>query len=418
MGHDFELGESYAKKLDSEDKLAEFRDHFYIPEGSIYFNGNSLGLLPKNAEKSFNRILSEWKTLAVKGWLEAEKPWFFFAERLGELSAPLVGADPAEVIATATTTVNIHSLISTFYKPEGNKTKILADELNFPTDIYALQSQIKLKGLEPDEHLILVKSDDGRFLDENKIVEFMSDDVNLVFLPSVLFRSGQLLDIPFLTKEAHKRGITIGFDCSHSVGVIPHSFDEWDIDFAVWCSYKHLNSGPGSSAFLYINKRHFNLEPALTGWFGYVKSKQFDMNLDFEHAKTAGGWQISSPGILGSAPMEGALEVTLEAGIENIREKSLKMTSYLIYLVETLLADEPYNFTIGTPKEEHRRGGHVALEHSQAYTIHKELMKKSVVHDFRPPNVIRLTPTALYNSFLEIWEVISYLKEIMDEIRI
>ena len=141
------------------------------------------------------------------------------------------------------------------------------------------------------------------------------------------------------------------------------------------------------------------------------------MNLDFEHAKTAGGWQISSPGILGSAPMEGALEVTLEAGIENIREKSLKMTSYLIYLVETLLAVEPYNFTIGTPKEEHRRGGHVALEHSQAYTIHEELMKKSVVHDFRPPNVIRLTPTALYNSFLEIWEVISYLKEIMDEIR-
>ncbi len=418
MGHDFELGESYAKKLDSEDKLAEFRDYFYIPEGSIYFNGNSLGLLPKNAEKSFNRILSEWKTLAVKGWLEAEKPWFFFAERLGELSAPLVGADPTEVVATATTTVNIHSLISTFYKPEGNKTKILADELNFPTDIYALQSQIKLKGLEPDEHLILVKSDDGRFLAENKIVEFMGDDINLVFLPSVLFRSGQLLDIPFLTQEAHKRGITIGFDCSHSVGVVPHSFDEWDIDFAVWCSYKHLNSGPGSSAFLYINKRHFNLEPALTGWFGYVKSKQFDMNLDFEHAKTAGGWQISSPGILGSAPMEGALEVTLEAGIENIREKSLKMTSYLIYLVETLLADEPYNFTIGTPKEEHRRGGHVALEHSQAYTIHEELMKKSVVHDFRPPNVIRLTPTALYNSFLEIWEVISYLKEIMNEIRI
>ncbi|MCK4845250.1 MAG: kynureninase, partial [Candidatus Heimdallarchaeota archaeon] len=144
MNHDFELGESYAKKLDSEDELAKFRDYFYIPEGSIYFNGNSLGLLPKNAEKSFNRILSEWKLLAVKGWLEAEKPWFFFAERLGELSAPLVGADPKEVIATATTTVNIHSLISTFYKPEGNKTKILADELNFPTDIYALQSQIKL----------------------------------------------------------------------------------------------------------------------------------------------------------------------------------------------------------------------------------------------------------------------------------
>jgi kynureninase len=410
----FKLGKSFAEELDEKDLLSEFPNKFYIPENTIYMNGNSLGLLPFKGEKTLLRVIDEWKTAGVKGWVNIENPWFFYAERLGEKASSLVGAKPSEVIATGTTTVNIHSLVSTFYKPEGKKTKILADTLNFPTDIYALQSQVKLKGLDPAEHLVLVDTQDGRFLDEKSIVEAMTDEVAIILLPSVLFRSGQLLDMKYLTEEAHKRGIIIGWDCSHSVGVVPHYFDEWGIDFAVWCSYKYLNAGPGASAFLYVNEKHFGKEAALSGWFGYVKDKQFEMNLHFEQAKNAGGWQISSPSILGSAALEGALDVTLEAGIDRIREKSLKMTSYLIYLVDELLTEEPYNFSIGTPRETERRGGHIALEHDEALKVHEKLLEKNVVHDFRPPNIIRITPSALYNTYTEIWEVVNILKNLFD----
>ncbi|MHA1199991.1 MAG: aminotransferase class V-fold PLP-dependent enzyme [Candidatus Heimdallarchaeaceae archaeon] len=240
--YQFEIGKDFADKLDLEDKLASFRERFYILKDSIYVNGNSLGLLPKDGEKTLLRVLEEWKILAAQGWMSAESPWFFQAEKLGEKAAELVGATADEVVVTGTTTINLHALVSSFYKPEGKRTKILADELNFPTDIYALQSQVKLKGLDPQEHLIIAKSDDGITIDEDKIIELMTDEIALIVLPSVLFRSSQLLDIKRVTEEAHKRGILIGWDCSHSVGVVPHHFDEWDVDFAFWCSYKYLNA--------------------------------------------------------------------------------------------------------------------------------------------------------------------------------
>jgi kynureninase len=411
----FTVDEECAHNLDEEDAL-QFRDRFYTPEGTIYMDGNSLGLLSKDAEKSLIKALTEWKTLGIKGWLEGNPPWFYLAEILGAAASNLVGAAPEEVVVTGTTTVNLHSLVSTFYTPEGKKTKILADELDFPTDIYALKSQIKLKGLAPEDHLVLAPSRDGRFLDEEDIIELMDEDTALVVLPSVLYRSGQLLDIPYLTEEAHKRDIPIGFDCSHSVGVVPHFLDEWGVDFAFWCSYKYLNGGPGSTAFLYINKKHFGKEPALAGWFGNIKETQFDMSLDFEYARSAGGWQISSPAILSSVPLEGALRITLEAGIENIREKSLKMTSYLMYLLDECLSGEPYSFTVGTPREPHKRGGHVAVEHEkEAFKINEALKARGVVPDFRPPNIIRIAPIPLYNTYHEVWQVVQYLKEIIDK---
>ena len=412
---EFTVDEECAHNLDEEDPL-QFRDRFYTPEGIIYMDGNSLGLLSKDAEKSLIKAVTEWKTLGIKGWLGGTPPWFHLAETLGAAASTLVGAAPEEVVVTGTTTVNLHSLVSTFYTPEGKKTKILADELDFPTDIYALKSQIKLKGLAPEDHLVLAPSRDGRFLDEKDIIELMDEDTALVVLPSVLYKSGQLLDIPLLTEEAHKKGVFIGFDCSHSVGVVPHFFDEWDVDFAFWCSYKYLNGGPGSTAFLYINKKHFGKEPALAGWFGNVKETQFDMSLDFEHTKSAGGWQISSPAILSSAPLEGALRITLEAGINNIREKSLNMTSYLMYLMDECLSGEPYTFMIGTPREPHKRGGHVAVEHQrEAFRINEALKARGVVPDFRPPNIIRIAPIPLYNTYYEVWQVVQYLKEIIDK---
>jgi kynureninase len=412
----FRTDEAYAHDLDSEDELHHFQSRFYIPEKTIYMDGNSLGLLSRDAEKSLLRALDEWKTLGIQGWLEAQTPWFYYAEKLGALSSALVGAEPEEVVVTGTTTVNLHSLVATFYQPQGTRTKIIADELNFPTDIYALHSQIALKGLTPQEHLLLIPSEDGRTLNEEKIIALMDEEVALVVLPSVLYRSGQLLDMPYLTHEAHERDIPIGFDCSHSVGVIPHAFDQWGVDFAFWCSYKYMNGGPGSTAFLYINKTHFHRNPALTGWFGYVKEKQFDMLSEFNHQQTAGGWQISSPAILSSAPLEGSLTILLEAGIESIRKKSLKMTSYFMYLVDTLLSESPYLFSIGTPRENHRRGGHVAVERNEeAYRISEALRMKGVVPDFRPPNIIRFAPSPLYNTYHDVWQVVNYLQEIIDE---
>lgn len=414
--HDLKDDEEYALELDSKDRLNQFKSKFFIPAGSIYMDGNSLGLLSQEAEKSILRVIDEWKSLGIRGWLEARTPWFYYAEKLGAMASPLVGAAPEEVVVTGTTTVNLHSLVSTFYRPQGSRTKILADELNFPTDLYALQSQIILKGLSPQTHLVLAPSNDGQTLDERTIVELMDEEVALIVLPSVLYKSGQLLDMPYLTREARERGIPIGFDCSHSVGVIPHRFDEWGVDFAFWCSYKYMNGGPGSTAFLYINKEHFRCNPAITGWFGYVKEKQFDMLPEFIHAHSAGGWQISSPAILSSAPIEGSLNILLQAGIEHIREKSLNMTSYLMYLVDTLLSKPPYLFSIGTPRELRRRGGHVAVvREEEAYRISEALRLKGVIPDFRPPNIIRFAPSPLYTSYHDIWQVVQYLREIIDK---
>ncbi len=405
-----------AQELDAQDPLGSFRQAFFIPGDTIYVDGNSLGLLSADAEQSLLRVLDEWKSLGIRGWLEGQRPWFYFAEQMGELASGIVGAQAGELIFTGTTTVNIHSIISTFYQPVPGRSKILADALAFPSDIYALKGQIKQRGLDPDEQLVLVPSRNGKTLRESDIVEMMGPEVALVWLPSVLYASGQLLDMEHLCREAKSRNILIGFDCSHSAGAVPHHFSQWEVDFATFCSYKYLNGGPGCSAFLYINKKHFNNEPALAGWFGYVKEKQFDMLLDFEHAKSAGGWQISSPGILGSASMEGSLQIMAEAGIEHIREKSLKLTAFSLDLIKPLLGDAGYGFSINTPPENHRRGGHIALSHpTEALRIAEALKTRNIIPDFRAPDIIRIAPVALYNTFEEVWELAVALKDIMQQ---
>ena len=383
--------------------------------GTIYMDGNSLGLISRDAERSLARAIDGWKRLGIRGWLEAEPPWFYLAERLGALAAPLVGAAADEVVATGTTTLNVHSLVGTLYRPAGRRTKILASALEFPTDIYALRSWVALRGLDPAAHLVLLPPSKDGLVDESVVIEHMTDDVALVLFSSVLYRSGQLLDMATLARAARERGVTIGFDCSHSVGAVPHRLDEWGIDFALWCGYKYLNGGPGAPAFLYLNRRHFDREPALAGWFGCVKERQFEMSAEFDHARSAGGWQLSSPGILASSALLGSLGVTLEAGIDAIREESLRKTAYLIYLVDELLAGEPYRFRVGTPREAGRRGGHVAVEHpDEAWRICEALKRRGVIPDFRTPNVIRLAPVALYSTYHEIWTVVRHLREIVE----
>jgi len=410
----FDASEKCAVDLDRGDRLAAFRERFSIPPGAVYMDGNSLGLLSKDAEMELCRTINEWRSLGIRGWLEGNPPWFYLAERLGAMAAPLVGAAPDEVVATGTTTLNIHSLVSTLYRPRRGRAKIVASRLDFPTDLYALRSQIALKGLDPRETLVLVPRDDGAFVDEAEVAALMRSDAALVCLPSVVYQSGQLLDMPLLAAAARQRDVMIGFDCSHSVGAVPHEFDSWGVDFALWCGYKYLNGGPGSPAFLYLNRRHFDLEPALAGWFGCVKERQFDLALEFGHARSAGGWQISSPGILASSALLGALGITVEAGIDAIREKSLALTSYLVFLVDELLSGEPYRFSIGSPREAARRGGHVAVVHEEALRICGALKARGIIPDFRPPSIIRIAPIALYNTYHEVWETVHALKAIID----
>jgi kynureninase len=413
---EFSTDQAFAAEMDRSDPLARFREHFYISGDVIYMLGNSLGLLSREAEAASTAVMEEWKTMAIKGWLEGRQPWFYFAESLGAKAARLVGAEPEEVVATGTTTANIHSLVSSLYRPSGRKTKILADCLNFPTDIYALRSQVQLRGLDPEQHLLLVPGDDRGRLDERKIVEQMTADVALAFFPSVLYRSGQLLDMELLTREAHRRDILIGFDCSHSAGVVPHNFSKWGVDFGVWCSYKYMNGGPGGVGFLYLNKRHFDKEPGLAGWFGYNKEKQFDLRVEFEPAQNAGGWQISAPSILSAAALGGALELLLEAGIEAVREKSIALTSYLSFLFEELLSGEPHHISIITPRDPAKRGGHIAVTHpEEGFRICQAIKSAGVVADFRPPNIIRFAPSPLYSTYQDIFKVAMIMKGIMEQ---
>lgn len=404
----------YAQQLDAADPLARFRNEFYIDEDSIYLDGNSLGLLSTRAEQSLLDVLDSWKQYGIDGWTKGKHPWFYLSESLGEKMAFLVGAKAEEVIVTGSTTTNLHQLVSSFFRPEGKKTKILADELNFPSDIYALKSQLHLRGLDPEEHLIQVKSENGHILNEGDIIAEMKEDVALIVLPSVLYRSGQILDMERLTTAAHQRNILIGFDLCHSIGAIPHQLRKWDVDFAFWCTYKHVNGGPGSVAALFVNEKHFGRSPGLAGWFSSNKQKQFDMEHTLTPAEHAGAFQIGTPHIFSIAPLIGSLAIFAEAGIEQIRKKSLKLTDYMMTLIEHELSD--YQFTIQNPRDE-RRGAHLYIEHDEAARICKALKEENVIPDFRSPKGIRLAPVALYNTFEEVWNTIQVLKFIMKEER-
>ena len=408
--------EGYALALDAADPLSAFRERFYVPEGTVYLDGNSLGLLSREAEAEVLRALAEWKRLAIGGWLGAEPTWFEMGEELGAATAPLVGAEPGSVVVTGGTTVNLHALVSTFYRPEGARRKIVATALDFPSDVYALASQIRLRGGDPATDLVLVPSRDGRTIDEADVVAAFADDVALALLPSVLYRSGQLLDLPRLAAAARERGVSLGFDCAHSVGAVPHRFDEWGVDWAFWCSYKYLNAGPGAIGGLYVNRRLWGTAPGLAGWWGYDKARQFDMAFDWAGGEGAGAWQIGTPSLLAAAPLRGALRVFAEAGIGALRERSLRLTGYLMGLLEAEgLLEEPFGYRIGTPREPARRGGHVAVEHAEGARIARALKARGIVPDFRAPNVIRLAPVPLYTSFHEVWRAVGALREIVAE---
>ncbi|WP_363464607.1 kynureninase [Halogeometricum borinquense] len=398
-----------AREMDQDDALSNFRDRFFIPDDELYADGNSLGLCSVDAAAALDEAVEQWKTLAIRGWTDADPEWYTYGERLGSRLAPLVGADPDEVVVGNSTTVNIHTLVGTFYDPSRGE-KILVNDLDFPTDHYAIRAQLRQVGRDPDEDLRVVESRDGRTIAEDDIVAAIDEDVGMVFMPSVLYRSGQLLDIERITEAAHDAGALAGFDLAHSIGSVPHALSDLDVDFAVWCHYKYLNAGPGAAAGLYVNERHFGVTPALAGWWGHEKETQFEMRHTYTPAHSAGAFQIGTPPILAVAPLDGALDVVEDAGIDALREKSLALTDFLIELVDDRLPD----CEVGTPRDPTRRGGHVAVEHPEAYRISEALKDRGVIVDFRAPNVVRVCPSPYYVGFEDVYHMVEHLEAIFE----
>ncbi|WP_396611935.1 kynureninase [Haloferax sp. S1W] len=399
-----------AREMDATDPLSDLRDRFYIPDGDLYMDGNSLGLLSKDAEAALEHAVDEWRELAIRGWTDSDPEWFSYGERLGARLASLVGAKPDEVVVANSTTVNIHTLVGTFYDPARGE-KIVVDDLDFPTDHYAIRAQLRQHGRDPDEALRVVESRDGRTIETEDVLDAIDDDVGMVFLPSVLYRSGQLFDIETITEAAHNAGALAGFDLAHSIGAVPHELSDAGVDFAVWCNYKYLNAGPGAISGLYVNERHFGVTPALAGWWGNDKETQFDMALTYEPEHSAAAFQTGTIPILSTAPLDGALDIVEDAGgVAALREKSLALTDFLIDLVDEKLPD----CEVGTPRDPAARGGHVAVEHPEAYRISLALKERGVVVDFRQPNVIRIAPIPSYVGFEDVFRAVEHLREILD----
>jgi len=412
MTDQFKDGIAFARELDLNNPLASFAGRFY-KTNEIYMDGNSLGLASKDAEEALLEALAAWKKEAIKIWNVENGKYFNVSRLIAQRTAPLINAMPEEIIHMGTITSNILQGINTFYQPTKDRYKIIVDELNFPSDIYAVKSMISSKGLNVEDALTVIHSRDGRTLDENDIVAAMKEDVAVAWLPSVLYRSAQLLDMAHISKAGLKRGIFVGWSLAHSIGSVPHDFRKIEPDFAVWCTYKYLNGGPGSNAGMFINRRHFGRKHGFQGWFGNRDATQFSMSHKYDPDVDANNWLLGSHTIFSLYPVYGALKIHEDAGIENIRDVSLQMTSYLMYLIDTRLGQ--YGFRVGNPREDHRRGGHVACEHDEAYRISTALRDLNVIPDFREPNVIRLAPVALYNTYEEIYEVVTIMEKIAKE---
>ncbi len=376
------------------------REAFLLPKG-IYLDGNSLGPLTYGAQAAIERRLKQWQYYGVNAWEE----WFGLAERLSPALAKLVGAKPSEVIATGTLTGNLHALLATFYQPEGRKRNLLATSLDFPSDLYALQAWTERTGAE----LKLIPHRNSHTLHPDDIQAALTDDIALAVLPTVLYRSGQLLNVEVVTALAKERGIAVGWDAAHSIGAVPHAFHEAGADFAVWCSYKYLNAGPGAPGGLFVHEKHHHLKPGLPGWWGNDKGTQFEMNRDFTPAAGAGAYQISTPSILALGGLEGALALFEEVSTEEVRKRSLELTDYLIALADEHLPE----MTLRTPRNHAERGGHIVLEHPDAKQLSAALRARDIVPDYRQPNLLRLAPTALYNTEEELGEVVRILKALL-----
>ena len=423
MTTNFSAAEDFALQLDAEDSLRGFREKFHLPLGKdgkplIYFAGNSLGLMPKSARQIVEQELDDWATLGVDAHLDANTPWYSYHETLREPVARLVGAQPNEVICMNSLTVNLHLMLATFYRPTKSRFKILMEAPAFPSDTYAIKTQIVHHGLDPKNALLLARPRKDEFTARTEdivdLIEKQGDEIALVLIAGVNFFTGQLFDIPTITKAAQKRGIAVGVDLAHAAGNVPLALHDWNVDFAVWCSYKYLNAGPGAVAGAFVHERHATNTklPRLAGWFGNDPNTRFRMHLEpeFIPVPSADGWQISNPPIFSMAPLRASLAIFDEAGgMEPLRAKSIKLTNYFQFLLEQAGSKR---YTIITPPEADARGCQLSiLVHEHPKESFGKLGGAGVKCDFREPNVIRAAPTPFYNTFHEVWRFSRILME-------
>ena len=413
----------FAQKLDAADALRKYRDSFHFPKVDgkqvIYFTGNSLGLQPKNTQKYVDEVMTDWAELAVEGHFHAEKPWWDYHEQLAEPLAKIVGAKTEEVSVMNTLTVNLHFLMVSFYKPTSKRRKIICEEKAFPSDQYMLQSQVKFHGLNPEDTIVEVKKRNGehfwRTEDVLAKIKEVGDELALVLIGGVNYYNGQVFDMESITQAGKEVGAKVGWDLAHAVGNIELKLHDWGVDFAAWCSYKYMNSGPGNASGIFVNERYLNRNDVsrFEGWWGTKKDTRFLMKPEFEPMENADAWQVSNPPVLSVAPYLASLEMFKEVGMEALIVKRNKIVAYLEFILNEIDKEVESTFEIITPKD---RGCQLSVFlHGQGKSLFDYLMKNGVITDWREPNVIRLAPAPFYCSFEDMYRFGQILKKGIQE---
>lgn len=410
----------FAELLDSKDELKDYRKKFHIPKDkngdeSIYFTGNSLGLQPVQTKDYIQQELDDWATYGVEGHFHAKNPWMPYHEIVTNKLSNVVGAFPNEVVAMNSLTTNLHLLMVSFFQPKGKKCKIMIANNEFPSDIYAVKSQLKYHNLNVEENLIIAKAKDGSYvISTEEVLELIranKDELALLMFAGVNYYTGQYFDIKRITEECHKYGIIAGFDLAHAAGNIDLQLHNWNVDFAVWCSYKYLNAGPGGIAGAFVHDNHKNHNgPRFEGWWGTKKDTRFLMKPDFEAIEGVEAWQLSNPPIFQLAALNSSLDIFEEVGMKKLREKSEQLTNYMFYLLSTLDKNKIYTIT---PENFDERGCQISIKVIKGKEIFNVLNDNGVIADWREPDVIRIAPVPLYNSFTDIYKFYNIIKNII-----
>jgi kynureninase len=420
----YKLGLDYAKQQDHNDDLSIYRNQFYIPKDThgnelIYMTGNSLGLQPKTTKAYIDQELEDWANLGVEGHTQAKNPWLKYNEYLTENMANIVGAKPIEVVVMNTLTVNLHLMMVSFYQPTKTRYKILIEADAFPSDKYAVESQLRHHGFDDKDGLILWKARAGEELanydDLEAIFKTHGHEIALVMIGGVNYYTGQFFDLKRITKLGHQYGCMVGFDCAHGAGNVELNLHDAGADFAVWCTYKYLNSGPGSLAGCFVHERHAHKKDLnrFTGWWSHNKETRFKMRDDFDQLPGAEGWQLSNPPILSMAAIKASLDMFNKVGIKKLVEKSKKLTGYFEFLIHEL---NDKHIKIITPQNPEERGCQLSIQVKNAdKSLHHKLTQAGVISDWRDPDVIRCAPVPLYNSFQDVYHLVDTLKTILHE---
>lgn len=411
----FQSGEDFARKMDSADPLAHFRDRFFIPrtkagEESLYLCGHSLGLQPKTAASYVDAELRAWAELGVEGHFHAKDPWMPYHRLVTQQTAELVGAKPDEVVVMNSLTVNLHLMMVSFYRPTNQRHKVVIERGAFPSDQYAVKSQIRFHGYDPESSLIELTARAGeaclRDEDVHDLIEKEGESVAIILLGGVNYATGQVFDMAGITETGHRKGCVVAFDLAHAAGNIPLRLHEWGPDFAIWCSYKYLNGGPGSVGGCFVHDRHacaWDL-PRFAGWWGHNEKTRFLMGPEFHPMQGAEGWQLSNPPILALAPLRASMDIFSEAGMERLRAKSVQLTGYMEFLLQEKVSPK---FCVTTPREAERRGAQLSIRlPNEGRNLCDRLAAQGVIGDWREPDTFRVAAIPLYNSFQDVYRFV------------